>query len=511
MRSEHNVAITREDLTLDDVLAVAGGALVELSADAVETIEQSRAVVDDAIERGEAIYGVTTGVGHARDQRLPADALMAMQPFLVEMHVGAIGEPLPTEVVRAGMLVRLNGFARGGAGVSLGVARTLEAMLNNGVHPIVPRSGSVGSGDLGQLALLGRAMLGRGHVEWQGRSVPADQAMAECNIPPAKLKPKDALAIISSNALTIGHGIDLSRRLNTLADLADLVAATSMEAIGANPSFFDPAVARARHSPGQEMTSQRLSESVAGSTRIDPEAASVQDPISFRVVPQVHGAFRDVLSALATELERELNAPSDNPMVDVETGRVLSNGNFHAVNVALSAESVNLALAQVGMLSERRCGQLWDAVVASMGELAGGESSQGPPMDEALPPMFAGLALRYPIAARYTRLRQLAQPVTLDIPTLDLSVEDHATNAAESLWTTEEMARIVVEILAVEALLAYSRILTAPGEGELGARTGSLIEQLSAGLAGLSPGTLPDRTHAMVIDLLNSISDTIQD
>jgi len=503
------VGISIADMTLDEVLAVVDGAPVELTNDAVELIGRSRAVVDAAIDRGEAIYGVTTGVGHARDQRLPDEALTAMQPFLVEMHLGAMGEPMPTGLVRAGMIVRLNGFARGGAGVSLQVAHTLEAMLNHGMHPIIPRSGSVGAGDLGQLALLGRAMLGRGEVDWQGKRVQAADALREADIAPVTLQPKDALSTISSNALTVGRGISQWRDIGRLLDLADLVAATSMEAHGANPSVFDPAVSRARHSAGQETASQNLREALEGSARIDPATASVQDPISFRVVPQVHGACRDTLSGLAAELSKELNAPSDNPMVDVDSGRVLSNGNFHAMNVALTAESMNLALAHVGMLSERRCGQLWDSVVSTMGEAAGGDGSQGPPPGEGIPPAFAGLALRYPIAARYTRLRQLAQPVTLDVPTLDLSVEDHATNGAESLWSTYEITGIVTEILAVELLLAYARLFTTPAPGELGARTGQLVDRMSTELTSLPAGTLPDETHARTMSVLASAASIV--
>ena len=503
------VEISQADLTIDEVLAVAGGAPVELTEDAIEVIVRSRSVVDAAISRGEAIYGVTTGVGHARDQRLPEDALAEMQPFLVEMHLGAIGEPLPIELVRSGMVVRLNGFARGGAGVSLGVAKTLEVMLNHGIHPIIPRSGSVGTGDLGQLALLGRAMLGRGDVDWKGKRVPAADALREAGIGSPTFQPKDALGIISSNALTVGHGISLWRTIGRLLDLADLVAATSIEAIGANPSFFDQAVSRARHSPGQEATSQNLRAALAGSSRIDPTTASVQDPISFRVVPQVHGACRDTLSGLGAELGRELNASADNPLVDVESERILSNGNFHAMNVALSSESMNLALAHVGMLSERRCGQLWDTVVSSIGEPTGGDGSQGPTPGEGVPTALAGLSLRYPIAARYTRLRQLAQPVILDVPTLDLSVEDHATNAAEALWTTHDIAAILTEILAVEALLAYARLFTSPTSGELGARTGVLVDLVSTELGSLPPGTLPDETHARVMKVLASAGSVV--
>jgi histidine ammonia-lyase len=485
-------------MTLDEVMTVADGGTVELTQEALDLIVRSRAIVDAAIERGDAIYGVTTGVGHARNERLPMEALEEMQPTLVEMHLGAMGEPLPVELVRAGMVVRLNGFARGGAGVSIEVAQALEALINNHIHPVIPRSGSVGSGDLGQLALLGRTLLGRGEVEWKGDKVPAHDALRQSGLTPVSLRPKDALAVISSNALAIGHGIALCRSVGKLLSLADLVAATSMEAIAANPSFFDPAVSRVRHSAGQEETSRNLREALAGSARVDPAVASVQDPISFRVVPQVHGACRDVLARFTTDLEEELNAKSDNPLVDIESERVLSNGNFHAMNVALSTESLNLSLAHVGLLSERRCGQLWDAVIASFGETMGGDGEQGPPPGEASPPFLAGLALRYPAAARYTRLRQRAQPVTLDVPPLDLSVEDHATNAAEALWVTEEIVAIVTEILVIEALIAFARLSTSPGGGPLGALTEQLVDVVSREMASLPVGSLPDETHARV-------------
>lgn len=496
-------------MTLDEVLAVAHGARVELTTEALDVIKRSRDVVDAAIERGDAIYGVTTGVGHARNERLPIEVLDAMQPILVEMHLGAMGEPLPTELVRVGMVARLNGLARGGAGVSLNVAQALAAMLNNEIHPIIPRSGSVGSGDLGQLALLGRALLGRGDVDQRGARIPAGKALRDAGLAPVTFHPKDALAIISSNALTVGHGIALWQAVGDLLSMADLVAATSMEALAANPSFFDVAVSSGRGSPGQVETAGNLRNAVEGSSRVDAATAvSVQDPISFRVVPQVHGACRDVLAAMAENLAKELNATSDNPMVDVDSGRLFSNGNFHAMNVALSAESLNLALAHVGLLSERRCGQLWNAVVSSFGA-GGDEENPPPPMGEATPPFLAGLALRYPAAARYTRLRQLAQPVTLDVPPLDLSVEDHATNASEALWVTSEIVEIVTEILMVEALIAYARLFTSGPGGRLGARTGRLIDHIGDQLGKLPMGTLPDETHARVTKAITDNIDHI--
>lgn len=510
MVDEQHVRVSVDPMTLEEVLAVADGSAVEVTDEALDLMRQSRSVVDAAIDRDEAIYGVTTWVGHARDERLPTEALEALQPFLVEMHVGAIGDRLPTELVRAGMVTRLNGFARGGAGVSLGVARSLEGMLNNRIHPVIPRTGSVGSGDLGQLALLGRALLGRGKVEWNGEIVDAAEALRGAGVPIVSLQPKDALGVISSNALTVGHGALLWRSIGRLLSLADLVAATSLEAIGANPSFFDAAVSAARGSAGQIETSSNLRNALSGSALVAPEvAASVQDPLSFRVVPQVHGACRDVLAIIGSNLVDELNAASDNPLVDLGSGRILSNGNFQVMNVALSAESLRLALAHVGLLSERRTAHLWDTVVTSLGNT--GSDGGGPPLDEGTPPAFAGLSLRYPAAVRYTRLRQLAQPVTLDVPPLDLSMEDHATNASEALLVTSEAAEIVAELLTVEALIAYARLLTAREEVRLGAGTEKLVEVVANELGTLPDGTLPDETHKRVGAALSGQLDTILD
>ncbi|HSM45349.1 MAG TPA: aromatic amino acid lyase, partial [Acidimicrobiia bacterium] len=253
-------------------------------------------------------------------------------------------------------------------------------------------------------------------------------------------------------------------------------------------------------------TSRRLREALTGSHRVDATTASVQDPISFRVVPQVHGACRDILSQFASDLDKELNATSDNPMVDIESGRILSNGNFHPMNLTLSAESLKLALAHVGLLSERRSGQLWDAAVSSLGAAVGGGES--PPLDDGIPPSLAGLALRYPAAARYTRLRQIAQPVTLDVPSLDLNVEDHATNAAETLWTLREVVDVVTEILVVEILISFGRLSLEDPRTQLGAGSRRAIDLVGRVLDSLPPGTLPDETHRRVQDsLVASLDD----
>lgn len=488
-------------MTLDEVVAVADGAPVELTGDAIERIAASRRVVDAAIARGDAIYGVTTGVGHARDERLPIDAVRAMQPVLVEMHVGALGESLPKERVRAGLIARLNGFARGGAGVSIGLAEGVAALLNHGVHPVIPAGGSVGAGDLGQLALVGRVLLGRGEVEVDGQRMDAGAALAAAGVAPVTFEPKDALAIISSNALSIGHGALVSSRLRSLLALADIVAATSMEAMHSNPSIVDAAVAAVRTSPGQQATSEAIRHALAGSVRTEAGAAlSVQDPLSFRVVPQVHGACRDVLAFTETALTHELNAAADNPLVDVASGRVISNGNFHPMNVALAAESLRVALAHVGLLSERRMGHMWDAAIASFG--APGADGGGPPLEGGAPPAMTGLGLRYPAAARYTRLRHLAQPVSLDVPSLDFGVEDHAPNTAEAIAMTDEAVDIVSELLVVEALIGMVLLGSETDRVGLGEGTREFVAAIDRALGAVPADSLPHEVHGRVIQAL---------
>ena len=485
-------------MTLAELTRVASGAPVALADDVIDRILASRRVVDEAIDRGDLVYGVTTGVGHARNERLPAAALRELQPVLVEMHVGGTGPALSRERVRAAMAARLNGFARGGAGVSLAVAQALANLLNHGIHPVVPGSGSVGAGDLGQLALVGRVLLGRGEAEVDGRLTAADEALSARGLTPVELQPKDALAIISSNAVSIGHAAVLLHQLQGILALADLVAATSMEAIRANPSIIDPAVAEARTSVGQQSVSHLMRRALVGSFLTQSAAGlSVQDALSFRVVPQVHGACRDIVRAAEEQLTAELNAAADNPLVDVRRGRIISNGNFQCMNLALAAESMRIALAHVGLLADRRMGHLWDAAVSSLG--MPGATGAGPP-ERGFPPALAGLALRYPAAAQYTRLRQMATPVTLDVPVLDLAVEDHAPNTAEALRCTEDAATVVEELLVTELLIAIVALSSRGPSEPLGRGTRELVTAVREELAGAPDTALPHAVHRRVTD-----------
>jgi histidine ammonia-lyase len=448
------VVISATPMRLDELVAIARGARVSLADDARACIAASRAVVDAAMDGDELVYGLNTLVGHARDERVAADVIVALQPQLVAMHAGGMGPPLPREQVRAAMAARLNGIARGGSGASPAIADAIVTHLNAGIHAIVPSISSVGAGDLGQHALAGLVLLGEGDAEVDGRIVPARDALAAAGIAPLQLAPKDGLTLISANGFALGHAALVLERAASLLDAADTIAATTMDAVHANPSILDPAAMRAKGIRGQVASADRIREQLVGSERT-AAPVSVQDALSIRVVPQVHGAAREVVAFAERAVSDELNAAADNPFASVETGRLTSNGNFHPMLVALAVDALRPALAHVGQLSERRSGRLWDTLIGGVDQ----ETFTSLLTDAGA---VAGLALRYPIAARATRLRQLAAPVTLDVSPLDLGQEDHATNAPEAVVRTAEALDVLADVLTVELLLARATILRTP-------------------------------------------------
>jgi histidine ammonia-lyase len=244
------VTITDAPMSIEELLAVAEGAPVELAPAARATIQASRAVVDKALAGGDPIYGLTTQVGHGKDVRLSDEQLRRQQETLVMTHAGGVGPPLATRQVRAALAARLNGIARGGSGASLAAAEVLTAMLNAGVHPVVPATGSVGAGDITQMAIVAQVVIGRGRAEHRGETLPGGEALRRAGIAPLALEAKDGLALLSANSLSIGDGVLAVHRAARAARAADVAAALSMEAIGANPSSCPPSP-RPSPSPGR--------------------------------------------------------------------------------------------------------------------------------------------------------------------------------------------------------------------------------------------------------------------
>ncbi len=488
------VAIDTSPVPLEALLDVARGAPVGLTEGARERIAAGRRVVDGVLASGRAVYGLTTGVGHSRDVRVPDDQLVGQQYMIVMTHSGGIGPHLPTELVRAAMAVRLVGLTRGGSGASPAVAESLVGLLNAGIHPLLPRTSSVGAGDLGAMALIAQVAIGAGRSEYRGETIAGGAALARAGLAPLALQAKDGLAMVSANGVSVGHGAFVAERAGVLADVADAVAALSMEATRGNPSIALPVVADGKPFPGVAESCRRIRAALDGSYLLDTGTpASVQDPLSFRVVPQVHGALRDTTSFARSTVETELNAQADNPLVSPEDGTLVSNGNFHPVLLAVAFDALRVAIAHVGQLCDRRLGHLWQAFFDA---LTGGDGA-APPSFDGQPPELPGMHLRYAAAAVYAELRQLAGPASLDVGVLDQGVEDHSTAAPLSVRKADEALDLLADVLAVELLLATDVLGMQPRTPVLGRGTGPLYESARVAAAALDDRS-PEAVHRAV-------------
>src|ERR671918_453388 len=471
------VRLTSEGLAAEDIARVAGGATLEFAPEVEQLVHASRAVVERALEGGELIYGLNTGVGSRRDRPVSREDLDRYQVQMVMDHAGGVGAPLADEDVRAIMAARIAGMARGGSGVHPGALETLVAMLNAGVHPVVPQVGSVGASDLMHMAVIVMVVMGRGEARLQDRTMPGGEALTRAGIAPHRLRPKDGLALISGNGASIGLGALAALSAERTAILADVAGALTLEAFAGNPGPFDEEAARAKPLPGQIAAAAHLRALLAGGDLASHRPArSVQDPLSFRVMPQVHGALRDQVAAARAAVEIELNAIDDSPLVSIEGDRLLSTGNFHPMGLALAFEALRIALAHGGMLSERRMNKL---VTALYGE-ASFEFGTAEPERYSVP----GLVI-YSAAALLSELKQSAAPVTLHCPPLDLDVEDHATLAPQAVMLARRALMVLEEILAIEVLVAISALEDRPRLPRLGQGTKPVYDLVRATLEPL--------------------------
>lgn len=449
------VVVGERTLSQEDVVAVARhGARVGIAEDVMRRLVRDRSVVDDVVDRGVLAYGVTTGLGSRATYALPWEELSAFSLRTVRGRANAVGDPLPTEVVRAAILARVNGIAFGGSGVQPGVFELLVGLLNAGVHPVVPETGSIGASDLNQMAHVGLIVAGEGRAELRGDTVDGATALRRAGLAPLTLGPKDGLVLCGASPLAAGAGALVASDASVARDMAQAVAALTYEGFRANTSPLDPRAQRARSAPCQVDAARDLLALLAGGELPDPRAARrVQDPISVRCVAQVHGSLYSALSFLADALLPELNGSGDNPLVFSDTSEILSTGNFHTPGLALAFDTLALAVCQTAALASARTQCL---LVSGVSGLPANLSPHGPERSGLAPLAKTAQAL-------VTEIRHLATPVSTDRRQGADAVEDDSTNAA---YGARRLATILARsrhVLAVEAVAAAQAVhLTRP-------------------------------------------------
>jgi len=423
------------------------GRQVVLSASAGQAVRASRRVVDAAVARGDVVYGVTTGFGSFADVHIPTDKLLELQVNLVRSHAAGVGAPLEPAETRALMLLRANVLAKGFSGVRLETLETLVAMLNRRVHPIIPSQGSVGaSGDLAPLAHLALALIGEGECLLEGQRLPAVEALRSAGLEPLVLQPKEGLALVNGTQLIAAVGGLALADAARLVRSADVIGALTLDALQGTDVAFDPRIHAARPHPGQAAAARNLKRLLATSALREShrDCGQVQDAYSLRCMPQVHGAVRDTLDHVTRVYLVEMNAATDNPMVFAEAGEILSGGNFHGQPVALTADVLAIAAAQLAGISERRTERLVNPALSGLPAFLAREGG-----------LHSGLMMAHVTAAALvSESKALAHPASVDSIPTSAGKEDHVSMGPTAAWKAARIVQNTARVLAIELLAA---------------------------------------------------------
>ena len=441
------IELTGHDLTIDAVERVArGGAAVALAGRAREQIAASRALIDRVVAEERPTYGVNTGFGRFVDVHIDADQVTDLQLNLLRSHACGVGEPFPDEVVRAATLLRANALAKGTSGVREDTVELLLGLLREDVVPVVPSRGSLGaSGDLAPLAHLGLVLVGEGEARHGGETLPAADALDRAGLRPITLGAKEGLALINGTQFMAAIGALAVARARRLAQVADLAAAQSIEAVRGSRTPFSPELQALRPHPGQTASAANLFRLLDDSEIVASHrwCGRVQDAYSLRCSPQVHGAARDAIEYAAGAVAVELNAATDNPLVLADRDEVLSNGNFHGEPVAIPLDTLKIGLAELAGISERRV-----------------ERMLNPTMSNGLPAFLTAdgglnsgfMIAQYVAASLVAENKVLSHPASVDSIPTSAGQEDHVSmgaTAAVHLW---QVCANAERVLAVELL-----------------------------------------------------------
>ncbi|EAS19003.1 histidine ammonia-lyase (histidase) [Flavobacteria bacterium BBFL7] len=453
---------------------------LSLSTDAVERIEKCRAYLDNRFggKDAAATYGINTGFGSLCNTHIGSGELQQLQHNLLMSHACGTGEEVSQEIVRMMLFLKIQSLSYGHSGVSRAVVERLIAFFNNEVYPVVYEQGSLGaSGDLAPLAHLAIPLIGKGEVYYQGKRMEASDLNHLMGWEPLKLQSKEGLALINGTQFMLAFSVCNLIKSHQLWYWAHLTGAMSIDAFDCNLSPFDKRIHLIRPHTGQLRSADLILSLLEDSEIAIGEKTNVQDPYSFRCIPQVHGATWNTLEFVKKTVMTEVNAVTDNPNIFPESDAIISGGNFHGQPLALALDYLGIAMAEIASISERRTFQLMSGTRGLPAFLV-----NNPGLNSGM------MILQYTAASIVSQNKQYATPASVDSIVSSNGQEDHVSMGANAATKTNRIVKNVETVLAIEFLAAAQGI-----EEREPKKSSTFIEQLKTGLRESVPSLDTDR------------------
>ena len=477
-------ALGSDRLTCANIVALAKAPnpALEVSKESWIRLDSYRAIVEKAIASGKVIYGINTGFGFLSDVKIENDKLQTLQYNLIRSHACGVGEPATPEMVRALLILRAHTFLLGHSAVTRKTVETVLDFLKHDILPMVPGQGSVGaSGDLAPLSHLALGLIGEGDVIYKGQRMTAQDALKASGVQALVPSAKEGLSLINGTQFMAVLGAFAVRDARILSESADIISALSLEAIKGTKSAFDARIHSVREQPGQRKVAGNMLSLLSGHDGIMDSHANcgrVQDPYSFRCIPQVHGATQDVIEFVAARIEGDLNSVTDNPLV-FEDGAVISGGNFHGQPLAMAMDFLGIAVAELGSISERRIEKITNPAMSGLPAFVVKESG-----------LNSGFMIPHVVAAALVSENKiLAHPASVDSIPTSADKEDHVSMGPIAGRKALKICAHVADILSIEALTAAQGIdLHAP------LRPAPLLAKVHDRIRQISPTMPVDRS-----------------
>ncbi len=442
------IYLDKQPITNNDLVAAAReGLRCDVTDEGAQRIAQTSALIAKWVKEGKVIYGITTGFGAMSDVIIPAEDTRQLQKNILMSHAAGVGRPLPEEVVRATMALRVHDLCMGYSGCRMATVQQLLALLNRGVTPVVPEKGSVGaSGDLAPMSHVGLVLIGEGEAYYKGERMPGAEALQKIGLEPLQLEAGEGLALINGTQVMTAIGVLVVHDAQHLSKLADISGAMSLEVLMGSNSEFDPRIHEVRPHPGQIATAKNVARLTTDSGIIASHdgCARIQDAYTLRCMPQIHGASKDAVAHATGVIDIEINSTTTNPLIFSDDEVFRLGGNFHGQPVAMAADYLSMGLAELGSVSERRIERMVNPQLSNL-----------PPFLVENSGLNSGYMIgQYTAAALVSENKVLAHPACVDSIPTSANKEDHVSMGTIAMRQSREILDNVTRVIAIELLCA---------------------------------------------------------